>query len=284
MRTVERAIEFVRGRLEHSPRIALVLGSGLNALADSVSDALVIPGKDIPGYPSASVEGHHGDLVFGRLSEVDVLFVRGRFHKYEGHAIETLCMPVRIAAGLGCRGLIVTNAAGSLHTSMQAGSLMRITDHVAATSPSGSPLPGQDGGGRPDRMLRTRISCYDPEWGRSLDELALGSGIKLHRGVYVWTRGPSYETPAEIRYFKRMGGDAVGMSTVPEVTEASRLGLRVVGISAITNLASGLESAPLSHEDVLEVGKSLQDKLITLVTSFLRDVAAAGAEVTARNL
>jgi purine-nucleoside phosphorylase len=274
MERLDKALDTIRGRDDRSPEIVLILGSGLSSLAESASDKNVIPGAEIPGYPTAGVSGHHGDLVIGTLAGKVVLFVRGRFHKYEGHALDAVTYPVRIAAGLGCRRLIVTNAAGSLHKDMPAGSLMRITDHINSTSKD--PLAGRDRG-----VTRRRTpSPYDRDWGKSVDVIAGELGVRLHRGVYLWTLGPSYETPAEIKYFRRSGADAVGMSTVPEVTVANSLGLRVLGISAITNLAAGLERGQLSHDDVLDVGRMIHDTMRSLLSEIVSSLSVNRNQVS----
>lgn len=267
---LDEAVDTIRKRDRRVPTMAMILGSGLGSLADSADDPTVIPGKDIPGFPLAGVMGHRGDLVIAELKGKVVIFLRGRFHKYEGHDVDTLTYPIRIAAALGIRRLVVTNAAGSLRHQMRAGSLMRITDHIntTATNPlSAVGLPVNGGPTARARAARSARACYDEEWGRDADRIALDLGIRLHHGVYVWTLGPSYETPAEIRYFQRIGGDAVGMSTVPEVSAASRLGIKVLGFSAITNLGSGLGNVQLSHSDVLDVGRSIHGNMKRLLVA-----------------
>ena len=264
------AVAYIRARDPRRPRLAMILGSGLGALADSASDSVVIPGREIPGYPSAGVEGHRGDLVIGTIDGITTAFMRGRFHAYEGHSISTLTLPVRILAGLGATHLILSNAAGSLRTDMPEGTIMRITDHINLTGLN--PLVG----------IRESISgrmggpSFDPAWGRVADDIALGAGIQLKHGVYLWLLGPSYETPAEIRFFRSIGADAVGMSTVPEATAGRRLGLKVIGFSAITNMAAGLGHEYLSHDDVLEVGAALNGTLLRLVRALASTVKVAG--------
>lgn len=245
----------------------MILGSGLGRLADSASHAIVIPGDDIPSYPVAGVAGHHGDLVIGELGDVTVAFMRGRFHAYEGYSVDDLTFPVRLLAALGATHLILTNAAGSLHADMPQGSLMRITDHINLAGRNPLSSLGEDSGFRRSR------SCFDPDWGRIADQIAERAGIPVKRGVYLWILGPSYETPAEIRFFQAIGADAVGMSTVPEATVASRLGLKVLGLSAVTNLAAGLGDGHLDHDDVLEVGAALNDTMRRLVTALAYSVA-----------
>lgn len=269
------AARAVRAKDGRRARLVMILGSGLGSLADTATQSTVIPGSAIPGYPEAGVGGHKGDLVIGELAGLDVVFVRGRFHAYEGHDIETLTFPIRLAAELGARELIVTNAAGSLRREVPAGSIMRITDHLNMTRlnpllAAGPPDPHQAS------VRGGHSQPYDRKLGRLADQLALDLGIKLSHGVYCWTLGPSYETPAEIRYFRRVGADAVGMSTVPEVTVATRLGMRVLGFSAITNLGAGLEEVELSHGDVLEVGRSIHDRMQRLLLAIAGSMSDRG--------
>lgn len=266
MPAISDAVAYIRDRDPRTPKLAMILGSGLGGLADSVSDPVVIPGSEIPGYPSAGVEGHRGDLVIGTLGRVTAVFMRGRFHAYEGHSGETLTFPVRVLAALGATHLILSNAAGSLRTDMPEGSVMRITDHINFAGLN--PLRAIGGTER----MRSDATCFDPAWSQSADEIAIGAGIALKHGIYLWLLGPSYETPAEIRFFRSIGADAVGMSTVPEATIAHRLGMKVLGFSAITNMASGLGDRHLSHDDVLEVGAALNGTMQTLVTALATSV------------
>lgn len=250
-----------------TPELALVLGSGLGELADEVEDARVVPTAALPGYPRSTVAGHAGRLVFGKLEGRSVLFLQGRVHLYEGHDARALGVPVRLMHALGARCLLVTNAAGGIDPSLTPGTLMFITDHVnlAFANPLSGPNP--EGGPRfPDMS-----APYDPEWLDRAERAALALGIPTRRGVYLWTRGPSYETRAEIRAFARLGADAVGMSTVPEVLQARHLGMRVLGISTITNPAAGIGSEPLDHDDVLTVGRRVRQKLTRLVRKVVRE-------------
>lgn len=268
---LEAAVAAVRRRTDARPELTLILGSGLGALADEAEDAVTVPTADIPGYPASTVAGHAGRLVFGRLEGRDVLFVQGRVHLYEGHPPAALTVPVRLAHALGARRLLVTNAAGGLNPAWPPGTLMFITDHInlAFASPlSGPPRPGEPRW--PDLH-----APYDPAWLDRAERLALEAGIPTKRGVYLWTAGPSYETPAEIRFFQRIGADAVGMSTVPEVIQAAALGMPVLGISAITNLAAGLSDERLDHEDVLEVGRRVRGRFAALVRAIVADGAHA---------
>lgn len=261
------AVRAVRRHVAARPEIALVLGSGLGSLADAAEDTTVIETTAIPGYPHATVEGHHGRLVFGRLEGRSVVFVQGRVHLYEGHDVRAVAFPVRLVHALGARRLLVTNAAGGIHPQFRPGTLMLIAGHLnlAFAHPLvGVPMeaarPGRDEGLEP----------YDPAWLDQAEQVALAAGIQVRRGIYLWTQGPSYETKAEIRAFARIGADAVGMSTVPEVIQAHALGMQVLGISTITNPAAGLGTEPLAHEDVLAVGQRVRTALEQLVRGVVR--------------
>ena len=269
------ALEFVRdalsSRMKEPPVLGLVLGSGLSHLADVLENAVVIPTTDIPGYPGSTVEGHHGRLVAGYLKNVPVIFVQGRLHVYEGHSVEKATYPIRLLDGLGVKRLIITNAAGGIHPDNVPGTLMWITDHISfafrqvPTSSTSS--------GRPTDADR---NPYDLDWTRQARKLADERGIATRSGTYLWTLGPSYETKAEIRMFATMGADAVGMSTVPEVITARGLGMRVIGISTITNFAAGLGQETLDHQEVLEVGRQVRDDLQQLIVAIVEETANAG--------
>ncbi len=256
---VSEAVRFVRSAGGEAPEIALILGSGLGALADAVGDASVLDTAGIPGYPRGAVEGHLGRLVFGILEGKKVMVVQGRVHVYEGHSAYAVAFPIRLAYALGARRLLVTNAAGGINRSFAPGTLMFITDHINWTFEN--PRIGQNL--RPPAHVHPVF--YDPEWIERAEQVAAAAGIRTRRGVYLWTKGPGYETKAEIRAFTRMGADAVGMSTVPEVIQASVLGMKVLGISTITNPAAGLGAEPLVHEDVLAVGKRMRGDLERLI-------------------
>jgi purine-nucleoside phosphorylase len=264
---LDDALAAVREHTDLEPELVLILGSGLGALADEVEDAVVIPTSEVPGYPHSTVPGHAGRLVLGRFEERDVLFVQGRVHLYEGHEPRSLTFPVRLAHALGARKLLVTNAAGGIDPTMGPGTLMFITDHInlAFASPMSGPV-------RPGEPRWPDLAApYDPDWLDRAEALALEREIPTRRGVYLWTRGPSYETPAEIRFFRRIGADAVGMSTVPEVIQAAALGMPVLGISAITNAAAGLNATPLNHEEVMEVGRQVRGRFATLVRAIVAE-------------
>lgn len=264
---MKEVLATIRERTALVPEVALVLGSGLGDLADAAEDAVAIPTAELEGYPASTVAGHRGRLVLGRLEGRTVAFIQGRVHFYEGHAVAATTFPVRLVHALGARRLLVTNAAGGINPSFRPGTLMFITDHVnmAFRNPLAGPYDGE-GPRFPDMS-----APYDPEWLGRAERVALDRGIATRRGVYLWTAGPSYETKAEIRMFARLGADAVGMSTVPEVLLARRLGMQVLGLSTITNPAAGLGAEPLAHDDVLEVGRRLRGDLERLVRGILAE-------------
>ncbi|MFQ6047593.1 MAG: purine-nucleoside phosphorylase [Gemmatimonadales bacterium] len=261
--TAER---YVRERLGViSPRIAIVLGSGLSGLAERFRPATRIPYADIPGFPRARTPGHEGQLVLGELSGVPLAILNGRFHLYEGHSPEAVVLPVRLLASLGVDTLIVTGAAGGLRASLRPPSLMLIADHVNLMWRN--PLIG------PVLESEERFPDMSEPYDRELRALALRTarelGITLEEGVYAGVLGPSYETPAEIEMLRRLGADAVAMSVVPEVIAARARGMRVLGIAVITNLAAGLSGARLSHDEVLEAGRVMAADLERLIQGLL---------------
>ncbi|GAB5536176.1 MAG: purine-nucleoside phosphorylase [Rubricoccaceae bacterium] len=259
------AVAAVRAHTDIVPEIALVLGSGLGALAEDVEDAVVISTSDVPHYPASTVVGHAGQLVLGRLGGRPVLVIQGRVHYYEGHTPRGVAFPVRLAHALGAKRLLLTNAAGGINPAFGPGTLMLITDHLNLTF--ASPLAGPVG--EHEVRFPDMSNPYDDDWRGTARNIALTHGIPYREGVYVWTSGPSYETPAEIRYFRQAGADAVGMSTVPEAIQAAALGLPVLGISTITNPAAGLNAEALDHEEVLEVGRAVRDQLATWVRAIV---------------
>ncbi len=273
VRPIGETIAFLRERITRAPHAMLVLGSGLGGLADEIEDAVRIPFEEIPGFPRRTQElaGHAGALVAGRLDGVEVAAMQGRFHLYEGWAPEDVALPVRALAALGARALLVTNAAGGIRPGFRPGDLMLIADHInfMARNPLiGAVVPGEE-------RFPDMSDPYDSGFRRVTEEVALELGIPVVQGVYAALLGPSYETPAEIRMLARMGADAVGMSTVPEVLVARALGIQVLGISCITNLAAGLGSEKLSHAEVMEVGARVRDRLAALVRGVLPRIAGS---------
>jgi xanthosine phosphorylase len=248
------------------PRVGVVLGSGLGAVADAVEDAVVVPYEDLPGFPQPTVEGHAGRAVLGRIGGVPVALLQGRAHGYEGGPVEALRIPVRTIRQAGALILVLTNAAGSLRPEVGPGRLMAITDHINMTGLNALVGPNDDSIGPRFPSLR---DAYDPVLLQMLRDAATELRIDLAEGVYLATSGPSFETPAEIRAFGTLGADAVGMSTVHETTVARHCGLRVVGISAITNLAEGLSDEPLSHEQTLRDAERAAGDLTRLLLGFV---------------
>ena len=256
------AADLVRRRIgPATPVAAIVLGSGLGGLARRIANATSIPFADVPGFPSATVVGHAGQLIGGTLAGKPVVALAGRFHMYEGHDAALAGFPVRVAHALGARTLFVSNAAGGIRRTFRAGDLMVIRDHLNLMFRN--PLVGAVEAG--DQRFPDMSAPYDDELARQLLHHALTLGIPLQEGVYGGLLGPTYETPSEVRMLAALGADAVGMSTVPEVIVARALDVRVAGVSCITNLASGISPHPLSHAEVLETTTLVADRFEALV-------------------
>jgi purine-nucleoside phosphorylase len=264
---LEPAAEYLRRCLRgFTPRATLVLGSGLGSLARGIAESVRVSTDDIPGWPTTTVPGHRGELVAGRLEGVPVIVQNGRYHLYEGHRPAAVALPVRLCSALGARLFIVTNAAGGLNPRFRPPTLMLIADHINCMwrNPlTGPVLPGEQ---RWPDMSR----AFDSDLRALARRVALERGITLKEGVYAAMLGPSYETAAEVHMLLRLGADAVGMSTVPEVIAARARGMRVLGLAAITNAAAGLTAATLSHEDVLAGAGRTADQLESLIRGVLR--------------
>ncbi len=265
----EEAAAVIRARTRHAPTIGLVLGSGLGALADEIQNADVIPTADLPHWPPSTVEGHLGRLVIGQLAGQTVLVQQGRAHYYEGHSIQHVTLPIRVMQMLGIQTLIVTNAAGAINPNYRPGEVMLITDHINLMGMAGlSPLRGPN-----DASLGVRFPdmsrAYDRDLQALAEQVARDAALTLHQGVYVGLAGPSFETPADLRFLRGVGADAVGMSTVPEVTVARHGGLRVLGFSGISNQANLDGDTLTTHDEVLAAGKTLVPQLITLLRGVL---------------
>ncbi len=254
----------------HQPTIGIILGSGLGGLAKKIGNAVRISFGDIPGFPEATVVGHEGTVVLGNLGGREVVALNGRFHMYEGHPAALAAFPVRVFNALGARELFVSNAAGGISSKLAVGDLMMICDHLNLTGTN--PLAGalQEG----DIRFPDMTDAYDPGFRRLLRNSAEEIGITLREGVYVGLLGPSYETPSEVKMLKLLGADAVGMSTVPEVIMARALGMRVAGVSCITNAAAGVSGAALSHAEVIDTTNRVSARFEALVTDFLEKTAA----------
>jgi len=260
------------------PRLGIVLGSGLGGLADALDGAIAVPYAEIPAFPPSTVAGHAGRFVLGTLEGVPVACMQGRFHLYEGHPPAVIKLPIRTFAALGIEALLLTNAAGSLRAEANPGSLMLITDHLNFMWTN--PLIGLNDDEWGERFTGLE-DAYDLELRARLLRIAGAIGIRLHEGVYCALLGPLFETPAEIRAYRTLGADAVGMSTVPEVIVARHAGLRVAAISAITNLAVGMSDEPIDHEQTLRGAAMAAEHLMRLVRAFVASFAdgtASGAE------
>jgi purine-nucleoside phosphorylase len=270
---IETAADALRHRFSLAPEVGIILGSGLSAVADAVEAEAVIPYPDIPYFPRATVEGHAGRLVVGYLEGRPVMVMQGRAHYYEGYSMAQVTLPVRVMQVLGVKTLIVTNAAGGLNPSFRPGDVMLIRDHINLIGMAGlSPLRGPNldrfGPRFPDMS-----SAYDRALRSIARSVAREAGIPVHEGVYICLAGPSYETPADIRFLRLIGADAVGMSTVPEVTVARHGGMRVLGLSGISNLAPTEEGEDTTtHEEVLEAGRVLAPRLETIIRGVLRQL------------
>jgi len=266
---VEEAVRYVRGRSRTQPALAIILGSGLGALADVIAREATIPYADIPHFPRSTVAGHSGHLVLGTLEGKRVVAMQGRVHYYEGYTMGEVIFPVRVMRALGAGTLLVSNAAGGLNRQWAAGDLMVITDHINAmgTNPLIGPHEEAFGPRFPD-LSRP----YDPALVQLAERAAVEERILLRRGVYVAVSGPSYETPAELRMLARWGADAVGMSTVPEVIAARQMGMRVLGLTAITDMATGEVVEPVTHEQVIAVAREVEPKFIRLVRRIVREM------------
>jgi purine-nucleoside phosphorylase len=269
---VDENAEAIRSHIQVEPRVGIILGSGLGPLADSVENASYIPYEELPSWPVSTVFGHQGRLVIGALEQVNVMVMQGRSHFYEGYDITQIGLPVRVMQRLGVQILIVTNAAGAVNPAYNPGDLMLISDHLnligmAGNSPLRGPNLDEFGPRFPDMS-----QAYDPALRELARQVAAENRITLHEGIYVCLAGPSFETPADLRFLRLIGADGVGMSTVPEVTVARHGNLQVLGISGISNKANLDGNTTTTHEEVLEAGKMIVPKLATLIRGVLRRV------------
>ncbi|MCS6772531.1 MAG: purine-nucleoside phosphorylase [Anaerolineae bacterium] len=265
------AAQFIRAHSSGAYRVLIVLGSGLGALAEEVQGAVRIPYTDIPGFAAATVAGHAGQLVLGTLEEQPVVLMQGRLHFYEGHPLWRVTLPVRVARELGVEIVILTNAAGGINRTFSVADVMLITDHINLVGMAGhNPLLGQNVDAYGPRFPEM-TTAYDAELRALALQAAQSAGISLRQGVYACVAGPNFETPAELRFLRLIGADAVGMSTVHEVLVARHAGMRVLGLSGITNVArlSADEGEPPSHEEVMQAGRLIAPKLFTIVRGVL---------------
>jgi purine-nucleoside phosphorylase len=266
---LDEAAALVRDRSPLRPAIGVVLGSGLGAFADALEDAVAVPFGEIPHFPSSTVVGHGGSLVVGRSRGVPVAVMKGRVHFYEGYALEQVVFPVRVLGRLGVSTLVLTNAAGAINPAFAPGDLMVIEDHINLL---GNPLLGPN-----EEALGPRFPDMSEVYDRGLRDVTeaacRAASVRCHRAVYVSLTGPSYETPAEIRMFRTMGADAVGMSTVPEAIAARHMGMRVLGLSCLTNMAAGVTDRKLDHREVLETGERVKSALLEVLARVVTEAA-----------
>jgi len=275
---VAEAAAYLKARLNSlSPLVGIVLGSGLGAVADAVSGSVTVPYREIPHFPQSTVEGHSGRIVSGLLGLAPVVVMQGRVHFYEGYSPLQITFPMRVLGALGIRAVVLTNAAGGIQPDYRAGQLVALADHINLLG--WNPLTGPNEprfGFRPGSGLRffDMTEAYSKALRAMARQAAQEEGFALEEGVYLATPGPSFETPAEIRAFRVLGATLVGMSTVPETIVARHMGIEVLGISCVTNLAAGLGPAPLSHEDVTETGRMVENRLAALLKRLVPRIAA----------
>ena len=267
---MDRIADEIRSRISISPQIGLILGSGLGPLSEAVEDPTIIPYHDLPGWPLSTVEGHAGELIIGKLEGKDVLVMNGRIHFYEGYEMSQVTLPIRVMQRLGIKIIVVTNAAGGVNQDFVPGNPMLITDHLnflgmAGVNPLRGPNMEEFGTRFPDMS-----QPYDRELGELARNVARDLGITLYEGIYVCLAGPTFETPADLRFLLGAGVDAVGMSTVPEVIVANHGGQRVLGISGITNSSNLYGEAETTHEEVIETGLVLAPKMMSLIRGVLK--------------
>ena len=263
---VEEAAASIRERCGALPQLAVVLGSGLGDFADTLLEAIATPYSDVPHWPASTVVGHPGRLVIGNVAGKRIAALAGRAHFYEGHDLATVVFGTRVMARLGVKRIILTNAAGGINTTLSQGALMIIDDHInlLGANPLAGPNDDRFGPRFPDMS-----EVYSARLRYIADEAARARGIAVTHGVYLAASGPSYETPAEIRFFRSIGGDAVGMSTVPEAIAARHMGLEVLGISCITNMAAGVLPGVLSHDEVMETARRVRASFIALLEGII---------------
>ncbi|MFD2704359.1 purine-nucleoside phosphorylase [Salibacterium lacus] len=263
---LEESSNYIRQQLDITPKTGLILGSGLGVLAEEIEDAVKIPYEDIPGFPVSTVEGHAGQLVAGTLQGREVIAMQGRFHYYEGYTLQDVTFPVRVMRSAGVENLLVTNAAGSVNEAFSPGNLMIIKDHLNLLGDN--PLIGKN-----DESIGPRFpdlsSAYSPALIDTAKSAASSLGITLQEGVYAANTGPAYETPAEVKMIRTLGADAVGMSTVPEVISANHAGMKVLGISCLSNMAAGILDQPLSHSEVIETTEKVRGDFLQLMKEII---------------
>ena len=273
---IQETAAYLKGKMCTCPETAIILGTGLGSLVNEITDKYEIHYQDIPHFPVSTVEGHSGKLIFGKLGTKDIMAMQGRFHFYEGYSMKEVTFPVRVMRELGIKTLFVSNAAGGMNPDFEIGDLMIITDHINFFPEH--PLRGKNisyGPRFPDMS-----EAYSKELIRKADEIAAEKGIKVQHGIYIGTQGPTFETPAEYKMFHILGADAVGMSTVVEAIAANHMGMRICGVSCISNLAAGMTEKPLTHEEAQEAADMAAPNFTVLVTESVKKMGAMRIEYT----
>ncbi len=269
VKKIQKSANYIQSYQINKPEIGLILGSGLGALADQVENPQVIPYSKIPHFPHSTVKGHSGQLIIGNLQGKSIVAMKGRFHYYEGYSMETITLPLRVMIELGINTLIVTNAAGGVNKKYSPGDLMIITDHINFSFDN--PLIGKN-----KDVLGTRFPDMSSAYCQDLIQIARSSAkqlnLNVHNGIYTYLTGPTYETPAEVSMIKTIGGDAVGMSTVPEVIVAVHGNVKVLGISCITNMAAGILDKPLNHAEVIDTASKTEQNFINYIKQILNNI------------
>lgn len=261
--------EYIRSKIGSTPDVAVILGSGLGALADTLENSIVIPYREIPNFPISTVSYQKGEMVIGRLGGKLVLAMNGRFHYYEGWEMWQTAYPVGVMHLLGIRRLIITNAAGGINPSYRPGDIVHICDHIKLTA--NSPMRGANLPDFGERFFDMQ-HVHDPELGALARRCAAAQGFSLPDGVYAYMSGPQYETPAEIRMLNMLGADLVGMSTVPEIIAAAQCGIGVLGLSAVTNMAAGITGAAITEQEVLDTGAMIRTRFVRLLTDIITNI------------
>tara|TARA_R110002049_G_scaffold66794_1_gene174088 strand:- start:538 stop:1368 length:831 start_codon:yes stop_codon:yes gene_type:complete len=269
---LEQSSAYIKKIRNIQPRVGVVLGSGLGAFVEQIEDKVTLPYAEIPNFKPTTVEGHEGQLILGKIGNVEVAVMQGRYHAYEGHDMDQVVFPVRLLASLGIDSIILTNASGGVNESYKAGDLVLITDHInlSGMNPLLGPNINELGPRFPDMT-----NAYDKDLRKVILEQAKANGVDLKQGVYAGVLGPTYETPSEVRMIRTLGADLVGMSTVPESIAANHLGLSVAGISCVTNMAAGIENVELKHEDIKVQALKVMEKFSALVASTIKIIGAS---------
>lgn len=265
-----QAADYIQTRSALKPKLALVLGSGLGAFADELTDRVSLPYSSIPHFPVSGAEGHAGNLVLGKLNQVPIAVMQGRVHYYEGHSMLRITFPLRVFCRLGIKGVLLTNAAGGIGSQLTPGSLVVLSDHINLQGTNALIGPNEE---RFGPRFPDMTEAYSREWRAIALEEGRRQGIKIYEGIYAAVPGPSYETPAEIRFLKAIGADVVGMSTVAEVVVARHCGMRVLAVSVVTNMAAGILDRPINHAEVLEIGQRIRSQFAKLLASVIPRMA-----------